>query len=173
LTDNSSGQQVLELSRQEIMDRARKGDRSVLPQLCKILDEAPDITRQLGDLDDTAREAMLERTAGKHLARREAQSRFLDDLKAEVAGPCPTVLEALLASQIVLCWQHLRYAETIFAQARDYTLVQEDAYQKQIDRAQRRYLDAIKAIAQIRKLGLPTVQLNIAAAGGKQINAAN
>ena len=170
MTDNSPGQQVAELSRQEIMDRAREGDRSVLPQLRSILDEAPEITRKLGDLEQTARNAMLERTAGKHLARREAQSRFLDGLKAQIAGPSPTVLEQLLASQIVLCWQHLRYAETIFAQARDYTLAQEAAYQKQIDRAQRRYLATIKALAQVRKLGLPTLQVNIATSGGQQIN---
>jgi len=173
LTDSSTTKQVVELTRQEIMDRAREGDRSVLPQLREILDEAPDITRQLGDLEQTTRSAMLERTAGKHLARREAQSRFLEDLKAQIAGPSPTVLEQLLASQIVLCWQHLRYAETIFAQARDYTLTQEDAYQKQIDRAQRRYLDAIKALAHVRKLNLPAVQLNIAEKGAKQINVAN
>jgi len=170
LTDSSAGQQVAKLTRQEIMDRAREGDRSILPQLRKILDAAPDITRQLGDLEDTAREAMLKRTAGKHLARREAQSRFLKELKAQVAGPSPTILEDLLASQIVLCWQHLRYAETIFAQARDYTLTQEDAYQKQIDRAQRRYLEAIKALAHVRKLCLSPVQVNIAAEGGRQVN---
>ena len=170
MTENSPSQQVVELTRQEILDRARQGDRKVLPQIRKILDDAPDIARGLGNLEDHTREVMFDRTAGKDLVRREAQSRFLDDLKAQIAGSSPTVLEALLASQIVLCWQHLRYAETIFAQARDYTLAQEDSYQKHIDRAQKRYLNAIKTLAQVRKLDLPSLQFNIAASGSKQLN---
>jgi len=173
VTDSSNSLQDVELTRQEIMDRARQGDRSILPQLRKILDDAPEITRKLGDLEQTARNAMLERIAGKHLVRQEAQSRFLDDLKAQIAGSAPTMLEELLASQIGLCWQHLRYAETIFAQARDYTLAQEDSYQRHIDRAQRRYLNAIKALAQVRKLTLPTVQVNLATEGSKQLNVAS
>jgi hypothetical protein len=45
-------------------------------------------------------------------------------------------------------------------------------WQRRIERAQRMYVSAIKALAQIRRLQLPTVQVNVAAAGGQQINLA-
>ena len=41
---------------------------------------------------------------------------------------------------------------------------------KRIDGAHRRYLDSIKALATVRKLQLPNVQVNI---GEKQVNVAN
>jgi hypothetical protein len=44
-----------------------------------------------------------------------------------------------------------------------------EALDNDIERAQRRYLGAIKALAQVRKLGVPAVQVNI---GEKQINMA-
>jgi hypothetical protein len=42
-------------------------------------------------------------------------------------------------------------------------------YQKGLDRAQKRYLSAIKALALVRKLALPVLQVNIAC---KQVNVA-
>jgi hypothetical protein len=46
------------------------------------------------------------------------------------------------------------------------TIPQSDHHQRRIDKAHRRYLSSVKALAQIRKLG-PAVQINIAE---KQIN---
>ena len=43
-------------------------------------------------------------------------------------------------------------------------------FQDRLDRAHRRYLSAIKALAQVRKMQLPAVQVNIAAQGGQQVN---
>ena len=40
-------------------------------------------------------------------------------------------------------------------------------YQRRIDRAQKRFLSAIKALALVRRLQLPAVQVNI---GEKQMN---
>jgi hypothetical protein len=46
----------------------------------------------------------------------------------------------------------------------------DDAFhQQRVERAQRRYLAAIKVLAQVRKLRMPAVQVNI---GGKQNNLA-
>lgn len=156
----------------EFLDRAKAGDRSVLPQVRGLLDEFPSMVDEYGNLSRLAQNAILNRAAGDHLLMREAGKRKLVALADEIAGPNPTALERLLADQIVLCWQHLRYVEVQWAQARDYTFREGEYYQRCLDRAQRRYLNAIKTLAQVRKLGLPALQVNIAAEGGRQVNVA-
>jgi hypothetical protein len=79
------------------------------------------------------------------------------------------VLERLLADRFAAGWLSLAVAEGTYHQALERGLGQPDDtfHQQRITRAQRRYLAAIKALAQVRKLGVPAVQVNI---GDKQIN---
>lgn len=153
----------------ETLDLAEKGDRSALPQVRELLDEFPSMVDELGDLTQIAQGLMLSRF-GDSVLIHEAQERKLLALTEQIAGPDASALEKLLANQIVLCWQHVRFVEINYAQARDYTSRAGDYYERCIDRAQRRYLAAIKTLAQVRKLGLPAMQVNIAADGGKQVN---
>jgi hypothetical protein len=88
----------------------------------------------------------------------------------DLVGPNPTPLEKLLVERIVVSQQHLFLCESIYAsEAQTGTTEATDIHhQKCITMAQKRYTDAIKSLAQIRKLQLPmTLQVNI---GEKQIN---
>ena len=158
------------LTESELMKRAAEGDRSVLPRVRQILDEVPAAVDALGNIEQFARVAIVELAVGKHVMLAEAMNRKLDQVAADIAGTEPSPLERLLAEQIALCWQQLRFLEMRNAQARDCTLSQRDHYEKCISRAQKRYLQAIKTLAHIRKLGLPALQVNIATEGGKQVN---
>jgi hypothetical protein len=55
------------------------------------------------------------------------------------------------------------YASSMF---KSMTLAQADYYQRRMDKAHKRHLSAVRALAQIRKIG-PAVQINIAE---KQMN---
>ena len=160
------------LPRGEIRDCAAKGDESVLPQVCEFLDKHPAAVEYLGNLTRMARSAMIETISGDDLYFREAQERKIRELTEKIAGPCPSMLEQLLADQIALCWQQVREHEMRWTLAREHTYAAADYYQRCIDRAQRRYLNAIKTLAQVRRLQLPAVQLNGAGQGGKQVNIA-
>ena len=89
---------------------------------------------------------------------------------AEMCGPAPgpgrrspTPIERLLVDRIVLCWLHLHYAEALYAQNMlQLSLMQHEFYQRRLSMAQRRYLSAITALAQVRRLQVPNVQVNIA-----------
>lgn len=156
----------------DVLERAKKGDRSVLPQIRELIDAFPSMVDELGDFTQMAQSAMLNNMDGGSVLTREAEERKLVALTEEISGPNPTTLEKLLADQIVLCWQHVRYIEIKYAQARDYTFKHGEYFQRCMDRAQRRYLNAIKTLAQVCKLQLPTIQLNVAGQGGKQVNIA-
>ena len=51
----------------------------------------------------------------------------------------------------------------------DLTLGQAEFHQKRITKAHNRYLSAIRTLAQVRRLGVPAVQVNI---GEQQVNVA-
>jgi hypothetical protein len=120
----------------------------------------------LGDLtSDTARR--LATLAHGHLD--VSPNAFRDKMQAiadHCAGPDPSPLERLLADRIGLCWGHLALAE------RDYlrrlnegglSLPMAEFFDRHRDRAHRRYLQAVKALAQVRKLlGASVTQVNIA-----------
>ena len=100
----------------------------------------------------------------------EAISRRAAELRRELAGAEPTPLERLLVSRIAACWLQLHYAEMRYTQnLGKLTMEQGEYHQRKIDRAQKRYLTAIKALAQVRRLLTPTVQVNIA---DQQVNIA-
>lgn len=106
--------------------------------------------------------------AGHNSVIRDAIVRKLDILRRDVIGWYPSVLEHLLADRVALGWVSLSVAEGAYHPALERGLIKanETFHQQRIERAQRRYLAAIKALMQIRKMGVPAVQVNI---GEKQI----
>jgi hypothetical protein len=150
--------------------RAEGGDETALPALRQCMDTVPALVEALGDLAGQVETSLIRTAAGNNLAFKEGLSRKMNQLRRDVAGPNPSPLERLLADRIALCWLSLHDAEVRFAQFKDSTIKQADHWQRRIDSAHRRYLTAIKALATVRKLAVPAVQVNIAR---KQVNVLN
>jgi hypothetical protein len=93
---------------------------------------------------------------------REAVRRKVEAVQADLAGPDPTPLERLLAERAALCWLQVYRYEAVYEQARDLSIGQGDYHQRRIDAAHKRFLSAVRTLAQIRKLALPAVQINVA-----------
>ena len=150
----------------DLIDRAQDGDKEVLSVPRKVLDEAPRVARII-DLAKNVERSIIEKMSGDDVFTQEAIPRNLKAMKREIAGENPSPLERLLAEQITVCWLELQYFQAIYTQnLGKLTITQSDYHQRRIDKAHRRYLSSIKALAQIRKMG-PAVQINIAE---KQIN---
>jgi hypothetical protein len=122
-----------------------------------------------GDLARLSQRTLIAKFSGKNLAFREALLRKLDVLRAELAGPEPTPVERLLAERVVSCWLHLHHLEQIYSQKDSMSLELGDYYQRSIDRAHKRCLAAVKALAVVRRLAVPVLQLNFAR---RQVNVA-
>ncbi len=149
-----------------LLERAEEGDTEVLPTLRKVLDEEPKIARFI-DLARNAERSIVKSMSGDDLFSQEAIPRNLKEMREQIAGENPSTLECLLAERITVCWLQLQYYETVYAQnLHKFTITQSEYHQKRIDKAHRRYLSAIRTLAQIRKMG-PAVQINIAE---KQVN---
>jgi hypothetical protein len=153
----------------DLVGRAQDGDKKVLPTLRKVLDEEPKIAR-IVNLARDVEHSLVKAMSGDDLFCQEAIPRNLSEMRDEIAGENPSALERLLAERIALCWLQLQYYEAIYAQnLSKFTITQSEHHQRRIDKAHRRYLSAMRTLAQIRKLlkGGAITQINIA---DKQIN---
>jgi len=147
-----------------LVRKASQGDTQVMPALREALQAHPWFWEEYGNVAKTARDALVRCMAGEQqTGQQEMYTRKLDALTTELGGVAPSPLERLVVERIVLCWLHLHYAEAIYAQnLQGMALRHAEFHQARISKAQTRYLAAIRTLAQIRRLGVPTVQVNIA-----------
>jgi len=149
-----------------LVQRAREGDESVLPELREFLDTRPELWQHYGDVAAHAREAWVRVIAGDDLALKESTGRKAEHLSRELAGSEPTVVERLLAERAVLCWLQLAHADFLAAQALQKTTKIADFWAKRQASAHRRYLTSLGALVTLRRL-MP------GQAGGKPIDLSN
>ena len=164
-----SGKAVEKL--RDLLGKAQKGEEDALPKLRQILSEHPDLARQFADVARIAEDALIEvMTKEDDLAAKELIRCQLEASRKEIAGKNSSPLEWLLSERVVVTWLEMQYFEALYAQnMRNLSIPQAEHHQKRLDRAHRRHLSAIRALAQIRKLlkGTAMTQINIA---DKQIN---
>ena len=153
----------------QLLLRARAGDPATVPALRTLLANPAVVDHLGGDLARTAQDAMLRAMAGNDLLVREATARKLALLRDELAGPNPSPVERLLVERAVACWLQVQDADVRAVPTGDQTPKLATFHQDRLDRAHRRYLSALKALATVRKLAGPVVQVNIAR---KQVNVA-
>jgi len=149
--------------------RAQKGDRAAVAELQRLIETAPELWTDLGDLARQARLAWLDLIGAGVSPLSNATTQAMTALHLDIVGPAPTPLERLLADRIVLCWLQVHYADIVCARVQGGSVQQRDYYQRCQERAQRRYLAAIRSLACVRRLLQPGVQVNIAA---RQVNVA-
>lgn len=106
---------------------------------------------------------MIRAAVGGDAVAREAIEKKLTALRSQIAGPSPSPLEVLLVDRIVICWLQMAHADALCAQriGRGSPAMEEQRERRQ-DRIHRRFLSAFKALAQVRRLLGPSVQVNIA-----------
>ena len=145
-----------------LVKRAEQGDRKAFAELRPLLDAAPKLLAPY-DLPAITRRAWINRLSGDDLLMQDAVERQAQQLRSELAGPAPTPREALLVDRVVVCWLQVQYADTIYAQnLKDASIKVLEYQQRRCEVAQRRYLAAIRTLAQVRRLLTPAVQVNIA-----------
>jgi hypothetical protein len=135
-----------------LLQRCQQGDRGALPQLRAVLDQHPEVWRHIGDLALHAELAWVDLICGTNDSLRESVIRKVRELKVDLGGASPSPLERLLAERVSACWLQVHHADTCFARAKGLSLKEADVAVKRQDRAHRRYLTAIGALATFQKL---------------------
>ena len=139
----------------QLLKKAEAGDRSVLPQLRRVLDGDPDLWRGYGNLAAHAEASLAMLAAGPNLLLAESLKRKLAELKAELGGDSPPPLERLLIERVTATWLQVSYHDTLVAQAAGAGEARLRALQRLQDAAHRRHLAGIKQLAVVRRLLRP------------------
>jgi hypothetical protein len=149
---------------QELMKRAKRGDRGSLPEIRALLADGDRGLSfiEAGSPAEWLRQSLIRNGAGENLLGQEAVRQKLASIQRELEGPDPTPIERLLAERAALCWFIVNQYENAFTNSEGWTIDQADFHHRKIDRAHSRFLLTLRTLAQIRKLALPTFQVNIA-----------
>jgi hypothetical protein len=134
----------------------------------------PDLFETSGDL---ARMAQRERRGpvAKHAYLDESIKHQLRRLRASLGYETASALERLLIDVIVGAWQDYHLFAMVYGQrtTESFTLRDMEQWERVLCSKEARYLRAIEELARVRRLlKLPALQVNIAAAGGQQVNVA-
>jgi hypothetical protein len=155
----------------DLLRLAEKGQEDAVPEIRQILNEHPSLALRFVDVAHIAEDALIEEmTKEGDLAAKELIRCQLEAMREQIAGKNCSALERLLSERVALTWLEVQFFEALYAKNMlKLTIAQAEHHQKRLDRAHRRHLSAIRALAQIRKLlkGASITQINIA---DKQIN---
>ena len=151
--------------------RADRGDEKALAVVAKVFDAFPSLWDGYGNLACAAENALVELWAGDSVLTREGLRRQLAELRMKLGAPDATPVERLMAERVVACWLLSYHADFAYARAlRELPAKEAELYQRRQDRAARQYLKALRSLAVVRRLLVPTLQVNIAK---RQVNIAS
>jgi len=158
---------------QELSDKAEDDDAGARQELRRRLaQEVPEVVARCSDSARSYRRLLAKRSSGGSPLVEEAISETARRMALELAGEAPTPLAVLLSERVASLWVLVELQETLLAAYYYKASAASPAFVLQMTRLQescnRRYLGAIKTLAQVQKLQGPTrVQVNI---GGNQVN---
>ncbi len=116
----------------------------------------------LGSPEYNASENAVKVFAGTSPVAAAAARQTLEGMRRDLTGPDAPPLEKMLADRVAYCWFRLYQAEAAAARPDvDLTIGQSEFMQRRIDLAHRRHLSAVKALAVVRKLGLPSTSVTL------------
>ncbi len=142
---------------------AQAGDAKALAALRPIIEKAG-LWPFVGNLARKVEESWLEAMTGRNKLAREGYERRADELRRELLASGDSPLERLLVDRIIACWLQVSHADITYAtllKANSHTFRQGAYYSDRQDRAHARFLKATRALATVRKLLVPAVQINV------------
>jgi hypothetical protein len=153
-----------------LSEKAEAGDKAARRELREAVREsAPEVISSASDFGKRGRWALIKTASANDVLMEEALGARVELMRTEVAGPDPSPLEALIAERVCSLWLLIELLELLVsAQLSDANKEKRvpmsylrDVWRWQ-ESASRRYLAALKTLAQVRKLqsNTPDIQYN-------------
>lgn len=141
------------ISFSELVAAARKGDRSVIPAMRRMMQENPELARNNGDLACQTQIHWIDLIAGQDLFRRECLLMKLADLKRELlAETNGTVAESMLVDQAISTWLQLYFHEDREAINPAENIQVGEFRLKKIESAFNRHMRSLNALTSLRAI---------------------
>jgi hypothetical protein len=162
---------------QALSDLAESGDKEARRKLMvAVRESSPEVIARASDFRRGAQRLLIQTISVGSPLKEEALKVRLSHMRAEVAGANPTPLEVLLTERVVASWLLVEILEAFVSlqltRGVEKRVTPSYLFQlaKLLESVQRRHLAAIKALAQVRRLLKPAVQINV---GENQVNVAS
>jgi len=137
---------------QDLIQRARKGDKKTLPRLREFLTKNEFLWKSVGNLSVEAQAAWIKLVAGNDLYYRECLAKSVNALKLELSGKSPGTIEKLLCERVVMSWLQLGYMESREAQQGEQQLRWAEYQRRRQDQAYKQFMLSANALATLRRL---------------------
>jgi hypothetical protein len=159
----------------KLSEKAEGGDKDARRELRQAVREStPEVIARISDFAVSYRRVLAKSACEGDPLLQEGLEERMRLMQEKVAGAKPTALEELLAERVVSCWLVVELMEVLTAAQLDRDKQKRVAashvlqMMKLQESANRRYLAAIKTLAQMQRLqGPQRLQVNI---GGQQVN---
>lgn len=144
-----------------IRARVARGDLDLTSaEARKLIQAIPEFATLNQTPADDLLDCLVRRYHG-HVIQQESVRAQVEQVRADLVGPNPTRMEALLAERAAVCWLACNVHERAAEQAQNLTPADGRYRQRKIDGAHRRFLSAVKTLATVRKLRLPDLMVVI------------
>jgi hypothetical protein len=151
----------------DLRRRAERGDTEALFDLNYLHHNLDHLAVEEGDLQAQAERAVI-KLATTRFENDAALSSHLAHMRLDLDGPAPSAIDRVLVDRVVTCWLFLSYLDARFADAfKEGDVAAQKHLERLVDGANGRYLSAIRTLAQVRRLLVPVVQVNMA---NQQVN---
>jgi hypothetical protein len=148
----------------ELFDKARAGDGAAQDRLHALVRQR-DWVDWLGDLGRQATRQLVWKACGGDRAWEAGITQKANALHAELLGESPGVLERLLARRVVNGWLAVHALELELAVRPPHDARDRSHLDAALTRAHKRYVEAIRELARVRRLQAPQIlaQINVVA----------
>ncbi|MEO8495480.1 MAG: hypothetical protein ABI614_10440 [Planctomycetota bacterium] len=149
-----------------LVKAANGGSEEALDSLRTLLNDVPEIGRQVGDMFAYAKASLIKLIAKDNQLLIESLRRTVDEMEVELLGNDASRLERMAVQRIVATWLELQFTDTVHPEPQGKSLAQVKFSLDLKNSAQRRFDGALKSLSLVRKM-LPSK-----AAAGKDAKSA-
>lgn len=163
--------ELLKLINRCYIDQPKPED---MRELARWAARQPDLVKAFFDLSAVVQAQLVQKIATQP-GQRLSLVTGVKAMRGDMGHDHAPVIEKLLIDAIVNAWLRYQWTELQLSSfmGRESVRFSEVGYwEKRLTLAQGRYLRAIEALAKVRKMQLPALQVNIAHSGGQQVNVA-
>ncbi|MDC3224897.1 hypothetical protein OAU26_08190 [Mariniblastus sp.] len=138
---------------------ANAGDKQALALLKKQLknEEAANLTKHIGDMAFQVESSILNSMLKEQLGSRTLVKQHLQEMRQDLGWESSQRMERMLIERVVQTWLYLHMLEAKNAQATSRSFREAKFDDSRIEKAQNLHLKAVKMLATVRKLALPTL----------------
>jgi hypothetical protein len=135
----------------ELIERAKTGDASAMPELRVLMTKRPAFCQALGNLGANVMVVWIQKHSGENLVQQEAIGRHVDQLRDEISEIGDGPLERIVTQQLLITQVQMCYFSGMIAQAGTEHLPTLRYLSLQLDSTTRRMCYLARNLERLRK----------------------